>query len=104
MTELNKIPPPFNDESQENKFIALALAQVEEQLKNGTASSQTLQHFLKLASKRAQIELEKMKLENAYLEAKIESEKQANQVLSLVTEALDAFKGYSFKPPDSFYD
>lgn len=45
-------------EAREKQLIALAIDVAEEQMRNGTASSQVISHFLKLGSTRAQIEKE----------------------------------------------
>ena len=50
-------------EAREKQLIALAIDVAEEQMRNGTASSQVISHFLKLGSTRAQIEKELLDLD-----------------------------------------
>lgn len=90
-----KQSPPLNPEAHQNKLIALALDQAEEALKNKTASSQVLTHFLKLADTKAKLDLEKTKLENRLLEEKIRGEQERQSWDAMLTAVLDALKSYS---------
>jgi len=92
--------PPINDEAYEKKLTSLALAQVQSQLEDKTASSQVLTHFLKLASQRSSIELKKLELESQLIEAKINSEQSGEQLKEMITEVLAALTTYSYKPPE----
>ena len=47
-------------EKRENELIALAVDLAEEQLRAGTASSQVITHFLKLATEKEKLEREKL--------------------------------------------
>lgn len=91
--------PPINDAEQESKMIDLAISQARNQLERETASSQIVTHFLRLGSLRAQVELEKLKLENNLLEEKITSEQQGQQLNEMVQEVLKALNDYSYVPP-----
>ena len=50
--------PARTPEARENQLIALAIDQAEKQLRDGTASSQVITHFLKLGSSRERMEKE----------------------------------------------
>ena len=50
--------PAISPEARENQMIALAVDLAEEQLRNGTASSQVITHYLKLGSTKEKIEKE----------------------------------------------
>lgn len=52
-------PPALTREGRENQLIDLAIDQAEKELREGTASSQVLVHYLKLASTREKREKEK---------------------------------------------
>lgn len=91
--------PPLNDESQENKLVALAFMQAQSQLEVQTASSQVVTHFLKLGSRKAKIELENLKLQNKLLEEKILAERSGQELNSMLGEVLAALKSYSYRPP-----
>ena len=73
----------------------MAYDAAEKQLQDGTASSQVITHFLKMGSTREQIELEKLKRENAVLEAKAEAYKSAENMESLYKQAINAMMSYS---------
>lgn len=93
------ITPPINDEVLENKLVALAFKQAQAQMEDGTASSQIVTHFLRLGSIKAQIELEKLELENRLLEERIQAEKAGQQLNEMFGEVLAALKSYSYAPP-----
>ncbi len=98
MTKQN-MTPPLNDEAQETKLVALALKQAQSHLEEGTASSQIVTHFLRLGSIRAQVELEKLELENRLLEEKILAERSGQQLNEMFGEVLAALKSYSYAVP-----
>lgn len=87
--------PALSPEARENQMISLAVNSAEEQLRNGTASSQIICHYLKLASTREQLEKEKLERENELLRAKTESIQSAKRVEQLYSKALSAMKNYS---------
>lgn len=87
--------PALSPEVRENQMISLAVNSAEEQLRNGTASSQIICHYLKLASTREQLEKEKLERENELLRAKTESLQSAKRVEELYSKALSAMKNYS---------
>lgn len=70
------------------------MQQAEEQLRNKTASSQTLAYYLDLASKQEEVKLRKLELETKLLEAKIESEKSNQNVSEMYENVLEALKSY----------
>lgn len=91
--------PADTPEARENQLIALATNLAEEQLRNGTASSQVITHFLKLGSTKEQLELEKLKRENKLLEVKSEALESATRVEELYMRAIQAFGIYSGEVP-----
>lgn len=86
--------PAIAPEVRESQLISLAIDVAEEQLRNGTASSQVITHFLKLATAKEQLEREKLKKENKLLEAKTDALESAGRVEELYKNALDAFRSY----------
>lgn len=82
-------------EARENQIIAKAMDLAERQIDEGTASSQVLTHFLKLATTRAELEKEKIKHENELLRAKTESLQSAKKMEEVYVKALNAMKRYS---------
>lgn len=99
-----KQTPARTPEARENQLINMAVDEVERRLVNGTISSQLLAILLKLATTKAQLEIEKLRsdisLQNAK-EKEIE-EKALNSVM--YAEALAAFKSYRGEEPDEEYD
>ena len=91
----DRIRPALTPESRENQLIALSVDLAEKQLREGTASSQVITHFLKLGSTKNQLELEKIRHENALLEAKTQSIQSAKRVEELYENALNAMEDYS---------
>ena len=91
----DRVRPALTPESRENQLIALSVDLAEKQLREGTASSQVITHFLKLGSTKNQLELEKIRHENALLEAKTQSIQSAKRVEELYENALNAMKDYS---------
>lgn len=82
-------------ETQENRMISLAVDLAEKQLREGTASSQVITHFLKLASSKERIEKEILEKQKALIEAKTDSLKSAKRVEELYATALEAMRSYS---------
>lgn len=95
-TETKKIrrPPATTPEARENQMIALAFDLAERQLIDGSASSQVITHYLKLATTREQIEKEKLELEKQLLKARTDTIESAKRVEELYANALNAMRGY----------
>lgn len=92
---VRKDRPALTPEARENQVISKAMDLAERQIEEGTASSQVITHFLKLGTSKNQLELERLKHENALLEAKTEALKSAKHVEELFADAINAFKTYS---------
>lgn len=86
--------PALTPEGRESQMVALAVNLAEEQLRNGTASSQVITHFLKLGTEKEKLEREKLRQENELLKAKTESVKSAKRVEELYENALKAMRSY----------
>lgn len=90
-----KIRPALTPDARENQMIALAVDLAEQQLRDGTASSQVITHFLKLGTSKERLEKEKLEKENELLKAKTENIKSQKDVRELYTKALNAMRNYS---------
>lgn len=97
-------PPATTPEGRENQLIALAIERAEQQIRDGTVSSQVLTHFLKLGSPREQLERERLQKENDLLEAKREALASAARVEELYKDALSAMRSYKGEDPNAFQD
>ena len=87
--------PALTPEARENYMIALATDLAEQQLLDGTASSQIITELLKRGSEKHRYELEKLREENELLKAKTEAIQSARNVEALYASALNAMKLYS---------
>lgn len=96
--------PATTPESRENQMVALAIDLAEKQLAKGTASSQVITHYLKLATTREALEKEKISRENELLRAKVDNIHSSANVESLYNEALRAMKSYSGQEEDEDYE
>lgn len=88
-------PTPLTIEGRENQVISKALDLAEEQIDNGTASSQVITHFLKLGSTREVLEQQRLENENLLLKAKVEQIESGKRIEELYLQALNAMREYS---------
>ena len=86
--------PALTPESRELQLIALAVDLAEQQLRDGTASSQVISHFLKLGSSRAELEREKLARVNELLRAKADSLQADQRKEEMFREAIEAMRRY----------
>lgn len=90
-----KSRPGLTPESRENQLISLAIDLAEKQLREGTASSQVISHFLKLGSTTNMLEKETLKKNLDLITAKTDAIKSGKVVEELYTNALAAMRKYS---------
>lgn len=93
--------PASTPEARENQLISLAMDAAEEQLRNGTASSQVITHFLKLGSSKEKLEQQIMEDQKEYLEAKTQAIQSAQRVEELYAKAISAMRKYSGQDDES---
>jgi hypothetical protein len=87
--------PASSPEAREAQMISLAIDLAEQQLLDGTASSQVITHYLKLGSMKEQLEMDKLKEENKLLKAKTEALESQKRTEELYLQALSAMRSYS---------
>lgn len=88
--------PAITPEARENQLISLAVDLAEQQLREGTASSQVITHYLKLGSMREKLEREKLEEENKLLRARtkaVENDEASKVRYELVIAALRDYNG-----------
>ena len=90
-----KTRPVLTAEGREKQMISMAVDCAEEQLRNGTASSQLIVHYLRLGSEKNRLEMEKLKEENKLLRAKTEAIKSIKSQEELYANAIRAMRRYS---------
>ena len=90
-----KMRPALSPEARENQLVSLAVDLAEKQLREGTASSQVITHYLKLGSTKEKIEKEILEKQKELIEAKKQNLQSAKRVEELYTNALNAMRHYS---------
>lgn len=97
-----KMRPALSPEARENQMISLAMDLAEQQLRDGTASSQLITEFVKRGSTKARLEKEILEEQKSLIEAKTQTLQSAQRIEELYTKAMDAFRSYSGQevPPD----
>ena len=81
-------------------MAGLAFDLAEKQFKDGTAAAPVITYFLKVQSRREQLEKEKLTQENELLKAKVKQIDNAEEVKELYGKALAAMRTYSGQEPD----
>ena len=92
---IKPVRPPVSLEAQENLMISLAVQCAEKQLRDGTASSQVITHYLKLGSTRERIEKEILEKQKELIDAKTKNINSNSEAKELYANALAAFRRYS---------
>lgn len=93
----------ISPENRENQLIFLATNLAEQQLRDGTASSQVITHFLKLGTTKAELEKEKLKRENIVLEAKAKAYQSGEEMKEMYENAIKAMRDYAgYGEPDEY--
>lgn len=87
--------PARTPEARELELSASAYDLAEEQLENGTASSQVITHFLKAGSMRERLEQQRMEHEIELMQVKKEQLEGQKRVEELYVSALEAMRSYS---------
>lgn len=97
--------PAISVEAREGQLVSLAVDLAERQLREGTASSQVITHYLKLGSTRERLERERLEEENKLLRAKTKAMENAEEVKVLYEQAIKAMRTYSgHGDPDDYSD
>ena len=96
-TPKKKGRPALTPEARENQMISLAVDLAEQQLRDGTASSQVITHFLKLGTTTAQLEKVKLENENKLIIAKAEALRSEKNREELMREAMRMMAVYNGK-------
>lgn len=87
--------PALDPENRMQQMVSKALDLAEQQLEDGTASSQVITHFLKYGTEKAKLESEKIKYETELLKAKTELTKSQKTSEEMFTKAVEAMRKYS---------
>lgn len=88
--------PATTPEEREKQMIGYADELAERQLREGTASSQVITHYLKLGTSREGLEQEKIRNENLRLKAQIaalESQQRAEDMMAQLLGQMRLYMG-----------
>lgn len=92
--ESKKMRPALTPEARENQMIFLATELAEQQLRDGTASSQVITHFLKLGSSKEKLEHEILEEQKKLISAKTEMLESSKRIEELYANAINAMREY----------
>lgn len=87
--------PATTPERREQELASAAYDLAEEQIAEGSASSQVITHFLKAGSMRERLEQQRIEHENELLQVKREAIESQKRVEELYMNALNAMREYS---------
>lgn len=90
----NKMRPALTPEARENQMIFLATELAEQQLRDGTASSQVITHYLKLGSSKEKLEHDILKEKKKLITAKTEVLESSKRIEELYANAITAMREY----------
>ena len=99
--------PALTPEARENQLISLAYDLAEQQLRDGTASSQVITQFLKGGSRKDRLEIERLEEENRLLRAKtaaLESQKNMEEAYRNAIAAMRRYSGNGGHDEEDFED
>ena len=94
-SETIRVKPAMTEEAREQQLVALAIDLAEQQLLNGTASSQVITHYLKIGSSKERLERAIREKEKELIEAKTENLRSAQRVEELYANAIKAIGIYA---------
>lgn len=90
-----KMRPALTPEARENQLCSLAVDLAERQLREGTASSQVITHYLRLASTRERIERQILESQRDLNLAKRKNLQSQEEMKELYADALRAMREYA---------
>lgn len=99
-----KVRPALTPEARESQLISLATDLAEQQLRDGTASSQVITHYLKLGSPKERLDRAAKEEEIKLLKAKTEAIKASKDNEKLYKDAIAAMRRYSGNGGDNNED
>lgn len=88
-------PRPTTPEGREAQLIAAAYDLAERQIREGTASSQVISHFLKMGTQEARLQREILAEQKKLVVAKTESIESMKERNVLYQEAINAIRHYN---------
>ena len=90
-------PPATTQDAREKQLICMAYDLAEIRMRNGTASSQEVVHFLRMGSQRDKLEKEIMGEQKKLVTAKAGAYESARNLETMINDAMEMFKVYNGK-------
>lgn len=87
--------PALTPDGRENQLIYLSMDLAERQLRDGSASSQVITHFLKLGSSKERLEQEVLQYQKELIKAKAENIQSSIRSEELYKKAMSAMRLYN---------
>lgn len=98
-----KAPPPARTpDGRMNQLINRAVDLAEQKLIDGTASSQIISLLLNLATKKTELELERIRSDILLKEAKVREIKSGEEIKTLYNNAIAAMREYRGEEEDIY--
>lgn len=91
------LKPATTPEAKESQMISLSIDLAEKMLREGTASSQIICHFLKLGSTKERVEKEILEKQKELITAKTEALQSQKKMEELYAEALKSMSEYKYR-------
>ncbi len=98
--KLRKMRPASTPEAREEQMICLADQLAEQKLRDGTASSQLIVHYLKLGSSSERLDRDIRLKEKELIDEKIKSMRALQNSDKLFNDAINAMRQYSGQSAD----
>ena len=92
--------PATTPKQREDQLIVMAYQAAEQQIADGSASSQIITHFLKLGSAREELERKKLEAEIVLRRAQADQVESAERQEALYAEAIKAMRTYQGEVQD----
>jgi hypothetical protein len=92
----------LSPDARENQLIGLAMDTAEERMRNGTASSQEIVHFLRLGSSLVKLQKTELEVKVELEKTKIKAYEAAEEYKKLYEEAIEAMRSYSGSSSDEY--
>lgn len=99
-----KSRPSMDPDVRENQMISYAIDLAEKQLREGTASSQVITHYLKLGSSKERLEKQILEKQARLIDAKTQNIHSSEDQKELLEKAMRAFTTYRGGGDDDEYD
>lgn len=103
--EIEDIYRPIDPAAREQQMISFAIDLAEKKLRDGTATSQIIEHYLRLGSLKAQLEYDVLREELELKRAKTDAIRSERTEEEKYQQAINAMRIYSgFGEPEEYYD